>query len=72
MTNDITRCASCKGRKKFIGLGMIEKSCGECKGIGWTSTEKPITNELPIKTKSVSTKRKYNRKPKQIDIAEVA
>lgn len=36
---EIERCSYCEGRKKIIGLGMIEKKCEECNGIGYK--EKP-------------------------------
>ena len=32
-------CKSCRGQKKVIGLGMMEKTCESCKGIGWIEAE---------------------------------
>ncbi len=30
----IIRCDLCRGKKRVIGLGMIEKKCQNCKGVG--------------------------------------
>lgn len=34
MTTTTTRCKSCHGTKKQIGMGMIEKPCIGCNGLG--------------------------------------
>jgi len=67
---DLMRCHRCNGRKTILGLGMIEKQCHECFGIGWVAKnsveiKKAITNELPIPTNSV-VKKKPGRKPKTV------
>jgi len=28
------QCDSCKGKKKILGLGMIEHECEKCEGLG--------------------------------------
>jgi hypothetical protein len=30
----IERCARCAGKKKINGIGGMQKTCGECKGVG--------------------------------------
>jgi len=32
-------CKTCGGRKKIAGMGMIDRECDECKGIGWFDVE---------------------------------
>lgn len=32
------KCPSCRGQKKVVGLGLIEKECNGCGGVGY---EKP-------------------------------
>lgn len=36
-----TICPTCKGRKKMLGLGLIEKECYVCNGDGYTVAEEP-------------------------------
>jgi phage FluMu protein Com len=33
--SEIIRCDSCRGLKRIVGLGMIEKDCPECRGVGF-------------------------------------
>jgi hypothetical protein len=40
MSATYIHCPVCKGRKRMLGLGLIEKDCSECKGVGFV--EKPI------------------------------
>ena len=44
-----------------MGLGGMKKDCPECKGSGFSKTEKPV-----VDTKIV-VKRKYVRAPKIVD-----
>lgn len=46
MSDDLVRCPVCRGRKKIIGLGLLEKDCDHCVGIGWIS-KKPV--EIKVK-----------------------
>ena len=39
------RCELCNGKKKIIGLGMIEKDCDECNGVGYVQ----IKTEVEVK-----------------------
>lgn len=54
MTKEIERCECCKGRKKILSLGGLEKSCTECAGIGWhekkteEKSKESATNEEPV------------------------
>lgn len=34
------RCETCNGTKKLMGMGMIEKSCHSCNGIGFVEEKK--------------------------------
>lgn len=52
------RCPQCLGLKKTWGLGMIERECQECKGLGYvTLNPEPIIEE----------KMKRQSKPKHIE-----
>ncbi len=35
----IQRCPTCGGTKRLRGMGMIEKDCYECKGVGYIESE---------------------------------
>lgn len=37
--SNIQKCSGCHGRKKVEGLGMIEKVCQLCEGIGFVKDE---------------------------------
>lgn len=39
--SDLKRCTLCNGSKRVVGLGLLEKQCPTCLGIGWIST-KPV------------------------------
>jgi len=48
----LERCNACNGRKVLVGLGMIEKKCENCKGIGWLESKEDEPKEiLKIKKK---------------------
>ena len=40
-----TRCTLCNGKKRIMGLGMIEKECPECKGVGYIN----LVEKAPVK-----------------------
>jgi phage FluMu protein Com len=45
--SQIKRCTVCKGFKKIVGLGMVEKECSDCKGIGFIEVkEEPIVDNI--------------------------
>lgn len=48
----VIRCEVCLGKKRLIGLGMIEKKCMNCKGVGHLiiDEEKDVENVKPITT----------------------
>lgn len=59
----IINCGKCKGMKKMTGMGMLQETCAECKGIGFidkAEVEKP-KNE-PI----ITIKKKPGRKAKVV------
>lgn len=69
--SELITCPTCKGRKVYMGIGMIESKCAKCNAIGWISKpieEKPdeVAEELeveqPIKLMQKNIKRPYNRK----------
>lgn len=33
------RCSLCNGKKKVFGLGMMEKECHVCHGVGYVDSE---------------------------------
>lgn len=45
------RCSLCNGKKKVFGLGMMEKECHVCHGVGYVGPE-------PKEVKKVSSKKK--------------
>lgn len=57
---EIERCTMCRGTKRILGLGMMDRQCPNCKGIGWVSVEavEPIVEPCvePV------VKRKYTKK----------
>lgn len=56
MADDLKRCLLCNGTKRVRGLGMIEKECIECHGIGWVSK-----NPVDVKVKK---RKKINKEEK--------
>jgi len=36
---ELIRCPACGGTKKIIGLGMVERKCDECNGVGFVDME---------------------------------
>ena len=75
--NAITRCPDCRGTKKLVGLGFIERDCEKCAGKGHVPVEKvkaeiiealkeEAKHERETEVKTVAeTKRKYVRKAKE-------
>lgn len=43
-------CGMCKGQKKIMPLGMINKECHTCNGIGYTvdSPVQTVTDNVPV------------------------
>ncbi len=35
MSENKTRCSMCLGKKHVMSMGLIEKQCPECKGLGF-------------------------------------
>lgn len=47
---DLVRCKACKGTKRIVGMGMMEKDCIECKGIGWVNPPiKEVETKIIVK-----------------------
>ena len=61
----IMRCQVCMGKKKIRGLGMIEKTCPECLGIGWVSMPEPIAEKVKNIIAPNVTLKKRGRKKKR-------
>lgn len=69
------RCNVCGGKKKLLGMGCMEKPCGNCKGTGIVEdkpaapveVEKPEVKKAPAKAKAKG-KRKGNP-PKKVEKA---
>ena len=39
----LNRCDCCHGRRNIVGLGGMQKACGNCKGVGHVKTDAPVT-----------------------------
>lgn len=63
MIKALLSCESCKGKKQLLGLGMIYKDCGVCKGIGFVNPKVEEAPKIEEKVVQISTK-KYGRKAK--------
>lgn len=66
--SNIQRCATCRGTKKVLSLGMMERTCNACLGVGFIKTE-PETTDLkdePKQTEKAS-KPKPKKKSKPVD-----
>lgn len=69
--SELTKCATCVGRRSITGMGGITKKCPDCNGIGWFE-DKPLPNQASHAatnsqiTDSVTTKpaKKTVKKPK--------
>lgn len=46
----LVHCDKCRGRKTYMGLGMIMHPCDECKAIGWVekSTDEFVREPVSI------------------------
>lgn len=54
----LSRCTSCHGRKRIVGLGNIEKECPVCKGIGWVTLDVVVAaSDEPILDSKIRNKR---------------
>lgn len=73
--SDLIKCDKCNGQKKVYGFGGIQKSCPDCKGLGFTKEK----IEIETKTENVVTpsgelvvvKKKPGRKPRIQTVLEV-
>lgn len=51
----LERCERCRGTKRVVGMGNIEKKCPECNGVGWIEKKaevnliEELSNEISIK-----------------------
>lgn len=41
---NILRCPLCNGSKKVVGIGLIEKKCPDCSGVGFIEETKEERN----------------------------
>ena len=39
----LNRCDCCHGRRNIVGLGGMQKACGNCNGVGHVKTDAPVT-----------------------------
>jgi len=62
----LIRCPACGGTKKIRGMGLIEKKCEECKGIGWIEQDEvnESENDKDYEIAEVKSYKKRGRKPK--------
>jgi|HubBroStandDraft_2_1064218.scaffolds.fasta_scaffold85698_2 hypothetical protein len=60
---EFDRCTVCRGRRIVTSLGMIEKKCMACGGVGHIATANTIAKEprTRIKAAEVSAVAKINR-----------
>lgn len=65
--SDLIRCTGCKGQKKITGLGLIERNCPDCEGIGHVKKpaepeqETVTIDDTPADTIPKKSKTKANR-----------
>ncbi len=52
----LVRCSACRGAKKVIGLGGIERDCKNCKGAGVNSIEEELSNGMAKRTRKRTVK----------------
>jgi hypothetical protein len=57
--SDIIRCTRCNGTKRIIGLGLLEKECDVCTGIGWVS-KTPVEIKIKKRKKMMKEYVHYN------------
>jgi hypothetical protein len=64
----LIRCYKCKGRREYMGAGMIFHKCEPCLGVGFLDSVPDITepDETPIADviaqDEIKPKRKYTRR----------
>lgn len=61
----LSRCSSCHGRKRLIGLGNMEKECHVCKGIGWVTVVEAVTPDFTVKPNVVPDDSKIDKRSKE-------
>lgn len=65
--SELARCSTCKCQKKILGLGLIERNCDDCDGIGW------VKNKVEtIELESIVEPVKRKRKAKEVGLTDEA
>jgi DnaJ-class molecular chaperone len=67
---EVTKCPICTGYGTMLGLGMMERKCRACNGVGYSEIEKddseePITHITEEEMTGVLLSRKRGRPVKQ-------
>jgi len=68
--SDIVVCTACRGRKKVLSLGMMEKNCHSCKGIGHVMADKidPVfVNDVIIEIEKPEVEAEVEKKEKDTE-----
>lgn len=54
----LVRCDCCNGRRTIVGLGGMEKKCGNCHGVGHVKVVEPVAvvAETKVDRRSVTYK----------------
>lgn len=47
----LSRCDCCHGRRNIVGLGGMERVCGNCKGVGHVKVEVEAAPVVVVKRK---------------------
>lgn len=63
--SDTQRCSNCLGTKKVMELGMIQKNCPICDGIGWIKKELEPFKEERVAVSEVAVEKKRGRPRKE-------
>lgn len=59
----LSRCDCCDGRRNIVGLGGMQRVCGNCKGVGHVKAEVIAETVVKIKRK--------RRMPVKVDDVQV-
>ena len=58
----LSRCTSCQGRKKLIGMGAMMRDCTTCKGVGHIKLDvalsKPLEGKIDRRSKEYRASKK--------------
>ncbi len=64
--SSLKRCPACQGTKRIRGMGMIERKCESCEGIGWIEeNESDNKNGGTDEVSEVKVHKRRGRKPKE-------